>query len=165
MVTKTTDNYVPWSNGRAVEIVERHRDERGPLLPILHELQQVFGCVPPEAIALLAGQLNISQADVYGVVSFYKDFRSEPPGSCVVHLCRGEACQSMGAERLARHARDRLGLEFGATAADGSITLEQVFCLGNCALSPAVMVDGRLVGRVDEACFDEIVASARAQVR
>jgi formate dehydrogenase subunit gamma len=134
-------------------------------MPILHELQDVFGYIPPEAIALLAGQLNLSEADVFGVVSFYKDFRTEPPGRCVVHLCRGEACQSMGAERLARYARERLNLDFGATAADGSVTLEQVFCLGNCALSPAVMLDGRLVGRVDEARFDDLLAEAKAQVQ
>src|SRR5208283_1548723 len=150
MVSKTSSPYVPWSEERAVAIVERHKGQRGPLMPILHELQEVFGHVDARAIDLVAGELNLSKADVYGVVTFYRDFRTEPPGASVVYVCRGEACQSMGAERLARHARELLGIDFGATTSDGGVTLEQVFCLGNCALSPAVMVDGRLMGKVDE---------------
>jgi len=160
MVSKTSSSYVPWSEERAVSIVERHRGERGPLMPILHELQDVFGHVDPRAIDVVAEDLNLSKAEVYGVVSFYRDFRTEAAGRSVVHVCRGEACQSMGAERLARHAREHLGVEFGATTSDGEVTLEQVFCLGNCALSPAIMIDGRLKGRVDEAGFDELVATS-----
>jgi formate dehydrogenase subunit gamma len=132
-------------------------------MPILHELQEVFGYIDPDALEVLAEALNLTKADVYGVVTFYKDFRDEPPGTSVVHVCRGEACQSMGAEKLARHAREHLGVDFGGTTPDGMVTLEQVFCLGNCALSPAVMVDGRLRGRVDEARFDEIVAEVKGR--
>ena len=161
MVSRTTGPYAAWSKERTVEIVDKHRGERGPLMPILHELQEVFGYIDPEAVDVLAEGLNLSKADVYGVITFYKDFRSEAPGSSVIRVCRGEACQAMGAERLAQHARDQLGVHFGATTADGAITLEQVFCLGNCALSPAVMVDGRLKGRVDEGRFDELVAEVR----
>ncbi len=161
MVSKTSSSYVPWSRERAVAIVERHRDERGALLPILHELQDVFGHVDPRAIDLVAEEVNLSRAEVYGVVSFYRDFRTEPPGRSVVYVCRGEACQSMGAERLAQHAREHLGVAFGATTSDGEVTLEQVFCLGNCALSPAVMIDGQLKGKIDEAGFDELVATSR----
>jgi formate dehydrogenase subunit gamma len=125
----------------------------------------VFGYIDPRAVDVLAEALNLSKADVYGVVTFYKDFRSEAPGASVIHVCRGEACQSMGAERLARHAREQLGVEFGGTTCDGAVTLEQVFCLGNCALSPAVMIDGRLKGRIDEARFDELLAQAKHQTR
>jgi formate dehydrogenase subunit gamma len=163
MVAKTTGSHVRWSKELAVEVVEKHRSERGPLLPILHELQELFGYIDPEATCLLAGELNISQAEVYGVVTFYRDFRAQPAGNTVIRLCRGEACQSMGAEQLARHARETLGVEFGGTTADGMLTLEQVFCLGNCGLSPAIMVDGRLKGRVDEAGFDLIVANCQTE--
>ena len=165
MVSRTTSCYVPWSQERAAAIVDRHRDERGPLMPILHELQDVFGHIDPRAVDLVAEVLNLSKADVYGVVTFYKDFRSEPPGRSVIQVCRGEACQSMGAERLARHAREQLSVDFGATTSDGAVTLEQVFCLGNCALAPAALVDGRLKGRIDEARFDELVADSRARAR
>jgi len=165
MVSKTRSSYVPWSQERAVAIFERHRTERGALMPILHELQDVFGHVDPRAVDLVAEELNLSKAEVYGVVTFYKDFRSEPPGTSVIRVCRGEACQSMGAERLARHAREHLAVDFGGTTSDGAVTLEQVFCLGNCALSPAVLVDGRLKGRVDEAGFDELVAASRTEAR
>jgi formate dehydrogenase subunit gamma len=134
-------------------------------MPVLHELQDVFGHIDPRAVDLVAEALNLSKAEVYGVVTFYKDFRSEVPGTSVIHVCRGEACQSMGAERLARHAREHLAVDFGGTTSDGAVTLEQVFCLGNCALSPAVLVDGRLKGRVDEAGFDELVAASRAEAR
>jgi len=165
MVSKTTGSYHPWSKERTADIVEKHRGERGALMPILHELQDVFGYIDPDAIALLAEELNVSKAEVYGVVTFYNDFRSEPGGASVVRVCRGEACQSMGAERIARHAREHLGVGFGGTTSDGSVTLEQVFCLGNCALSPAVMIDDRLKGRVDETSFDELVAEARGRAR
>lgn len=139
--------------------------DRGPLMPVLHELQEVFGYLDPEAVEVLAFELNLSKADVHGVITFYKDFRTEPAGHSVIRVCRGEACQSMGAEQLARHARERLGGDFGTTTSDGAVTLEQVFCLGNCALSPTVMVDGRLKGRVDEARFDEIVEQLKAEAR
>ena len=163
MVSNTRGSRLPWSQERTVAIVESHRAERGALMPILRELQDVFGHIDPRTVDLVAEALNLSKAEVYGVVTFYKDFRSEPPGTSVIHVCRGEACQSMGAERLARHAREHLAVDFGGTTSDGAVTLEQVFCLGNCALSPAVLVDGRLKGRVDEAGFDGLVAACRSQ--
>ena len=165
MVSKTSSSYVPWSEERAGALIDKHRNARGPLMPILHALQEEFGHIDPRAVELLAEELNLSKAEVYGVITFYKDFRSEPPGASMIQVCRAEACQSMGAEHLARHAREHLGIEFGETTSDGAISLEQVFCLGNCALSPAVMVDGRLKGRVDEALFDELVADARGRAR
>ena len=148
-----------WSEGEVRAIVTRHRDRPGALLPVLHELSETFGYLDRRALSIVAEVLNLSEAEVFGVVSFYNDFRTEPTGRTVVRICRAEACQSMGAERIVSHATERLGVGLGGTTPDGAVTLEQVFCLGNCALSPAMAVDGRLVGRVDEARFDELVPS------
>ncbi|MET8858191.1 NAD(P)H-dependent oxidoreductase subunit E [Streptomyces sp. NPDC004579] len=127
-----------------------HRDQRGALLPVLHAVQAELGCVPREAIAVLADEFNLSRADVHGVVTFYHDFRGEPAGRTTVRVCRAEACQALGAERLVAYVREA-GLELGETSADGAVTVEQVFCLGNCALGPSVEVNGRLFGRVGPA--------------
>lgn len=124
---------------------------------MLHDLQETFGCVDRRSVTVAAEVLNLSEAEVYGVLTFYADFHSEPVGRRVVKVCRAEACQAMGAEALAAHAAERLGVPMGGTTADGAVTLEQVFCLGNCALSPSVMVDDDVVGRVDEKRFDELV--------
>jgi formate dehydrogenase subunit gamma len=142
------------------EIAIDHRAHRGALLPILHAVQEALGCVPAEAIGVLADELNLSRADVHGVVSFYHDFRSEPAGRTTVRVCRAEACQSVGAGRLVAHLRDRHGVALGETSRDGSLTVEQVFCLGNCALGPAAQVNGRLYGRLDEARLSSILDSA-----
>ncbi|CAN5341081.1 formate dehydrogenase subunit gamma [soil metagenome] len=138
-------------------IVADLQAQRGALMPILHAIQEALGCVPAEAIPVLAEQLNLSRADVHGVVSFYHDFRSEPAGHRVVRVCRAEACQAVGAARLVAHLRDRYGVLLGETSADGSLTAEQVFCLGNCALGPAAQVNGRLYGRLDEARLSSIL--------
>jgi formate dehydrogenase subunit gamma len=145
------------------EIVATHRGQRGALLPILHAVQEALGCVPPEAIPVLAEELNLSRADVHGVVTFYHDFRAEPAGRTTVRLCRGEACQAVGAERLVSHLRDRCGMSLGETSPDRSLTVEQVFCLGNCALGPAAQVNGRLRGRLDEAKLSAIIDEAVSQ--
>jgi formate dehydrogenase subunit gamma len=142
---------------RVCEIARAHRAERGPLLLVLHAVQDELGWVDPRTVPIVADELNLSRAEVHGVVTFYADFREAPPGRTVVRICRGEACQAMGAERLAAHARSRLGIALGETTADGAITLDQVFCLGNCALSPSVMIDGSVHGRVDPARFDALV--------
>ena len=147
-----------WSAEVATEIVRAHSGARGPLLPVLHALQEHFGYVDPEATRLVAKELNLSRADVHGVITFYADFRATPPGRTTVAVCRGEACQSRGSRELEHHAQASLGVAFGETTADGSVTLDQVFCLGNCALSPSVVVDGRLFGRVDPDRFDQVVA-------
>jgi formate dehydrogenase subunit gamma len=139
-----------------------HAGKPGALLPILHAIQERFGHVPPQAVAVVADVLNLSRADVHGVVSFYHDFRAAPPGRHVVKLCRAEACQAVGARGLERHATAALGVAFGETTADGAITLEPVYCLGNCAAGPSMMVDGEPIGRVDEAAFDAAVAALRA---
>lgn len=139
------------------------RELPGALLPLLHKLQEQLGYVPPASIPPIAKALGLSQADVHGVITFYHDFRTAPPGRHVVKLCRAEACQAMGCQRLEQHVQDRLGITFGQTSADGAVTLEAVYCLGNCALSPSALVEGKLVGRLDEARLDAIVATARAQ--
>lgn len=119
----------------------------GPLLEILHAIQNELGHVPPDAVPLLADALNLSRAEVHGVISFYHHFRSTPPGRCVVQVCRAEACKAMKGDALADAARKRLGIDFGETRADGSVSLEAVYCLGNCACAPSVVIDGTLHGR------------------
>ena len=145
------------------ESAASHRAQRGALLPILHAVQEALGCVPPEAIPVLADELNLSRADVHGVVSFYHDFRSEAAGRATVRVCRAEACQAVGAERLVAHLRDRYRVSLGKTTLDGSLTAEQVFCLGNCALGPAAQVNGRLHGRLDEVRLSLIIEEAVSQ--
>jgi formate dehydrogenase subunit gamma len=134
----------------------------GALIPILHGVQEALGYVPKDAIPLIAAELNLSRAEVHGVVSFYHYFRQDPAGRHVVHLCRAEACQSVGAVALEAHAKKSLGIGFHETTADGAISLEPVYCLGNCSLGPSVMVDKQLQGRVSPQRFDELVAQARS---
>ncbi len=145
---------------RVRAVVAAHRGERGALLPILHRLQAEFGYLDEAALPIIADELNLSRADVYGVVTFYHDFTRAPRGARMVRICRAEACQAVGAERLAEHAKRRLDLDFGETTPDRAVTLEQVFCFGNCALGPTVQVDGRLHGRVDADAFDRLVGQA-----
>jgi formate dehydrogenase subunit gamma len=145
------------------DIAATHKGQRGALLPILHAVQEALGYVPPEAVPVLADELNLSRADVHGVVSFYHDFRSAPAGRTTVRMCRAEACQAVGAERLVSHLRERHGMALGETSSDGSVTVEQVFCLGNCALGPAAQVNGRLIGRLDETRLSAILDEAVAQ--
>lgn len=142
--------------------VSEHINAPGALMPILHAVQHRIGHVPAEAVPVIARALNLSRAEVHGVVSFYHDFRSTPPGRHVVQVCRAEACQSMGCEALVEHAKERLGVDFHGTTADGAITLEAVYCLGNCALSPALMADGELHGRMTPKRFDELVTQLEA---
>lgn len=145
------------------EIAAHHRAKRGALLPILHAVQQALGCVPPEAIPVLAEELNLSRADVHGVITFYHDFRSEPAARTTVRVCRAEACQAVGAGRLVEYLRNRYGVSLGETSRDGSLTAEQVFCLGNCALGPAAQVNGQLHGRLDEARLSSVLDRAVSQ--
>jgi formate dehydrogenase subunit gamma len=134
----------------------------GALLPILHAVQQALHFVPKDAVPLIARELNLSVAEVHGVISFYHYFRQERPGRHVVHLCRAEACQALGAVQLEAHAKSTLGIDFHGTTADGAITLEPVYCLGNCALGPSLMIDERLQGRVSTQRFDALMAQAKA---
>jgi formate dehydrogenase subunit gamma len=139
-------------------IAAQHRDRPGPLLEVLHAIQTAFGCVPDGAVPVVAEELNISRAEVHGVVTFYHYFRRTRPGAHTVSLCQAEACQSMGAQALAQHARKRLGIDFHQTTADGRFSLEPIYCLGNCACSPAAMIDGRLHGRLTPEGFDALIA-------
>src|SRR5271154_2338908 len=138
-----------WNSERTQEIIEAHLSLEGAALPILHALQHEFGYVDRQAVPLIAAALNLSRAEVHGIVSFYHDFRSAPPGHHVLKLCRAEACQSMGADVLAALARERLRIGWGETTPDGRVTLEPVFCLGLCACAPAAMLDGKVVGGLD----------------
>ncbi len=157
---------VPWLDPEQVLPVEaaiaRHRGRPGALLPILHAVQDALGHVPEGAVAPIAAALNMTRADVHGVVSFYHHFRGAPPGRHVLQLCRAEACQAMGARALESHARRRLGLPSGTHhTTDGAFTIEPVYCLGNCALSPSLLLDGQLHGRVTPARLDALLAACR----
>lgn len=144
--------------------VARWRSVPGGLMPLLHDVQDAVGFIPPEAHPRIAAGLNLSQADVHGVVTFYHDFRSAPPGRHVLKLCRAEACQAMGADALAERLERESGARFGETSGDGALTLAAVYCLGNCACAPSVQLDGRVIGRVTPERLDGIVASAKASV-
>jgi formate dehydrogenase subunit gamma len=144
-----------------LRVVAALRTRPGALLEILHGVQAELGFVPPAAVPVLAEELNLSRAEVHGVVTFYHFFRQAAPGKHTVRVCQAEACQSMGAEQLTAHVKKALGVDFHETTADGRFTLEPVYCLGNCACSPAVMRDGDVFGRVSPARFDELVAQWR----
>jgi formate dehydrogenase subunit gamma len=137
--------------------VAAHRDDRGPLLPILHDIQATFGYVDPAAVPILADELNLSRADVHGVISFYHDFRESPVAGTHVRICRAEACQAAGAEELVAHAKDKLQTDIGGTSPTRDVTLDQAFCFGNCALGPTVEINGRISGRVTRDRFDALI--------
>ncbi len=146
---------------RIESIVEAHRKRPGATLPILHDIQAEFGYIPDESIRIVAEGLNLSRAEVFGVVTFYSDFRTAPPGRHVIQVCRGEACQAIGGEALECHAKTKLGVDFHETSSDQAITLEPVFCLGNCGCSPSVRIGNEILGRVDHERFDELVDELR----
>jgi formate dehydrogenase subunit gamma len=146
---------------RTRAIVSSLRSLEGPLLPILHEVQDEFGYVPQEALPVIALELNLSRAEVHGVMTFYHDYRDHPAGRHVLKLCRAEACQSMGGDQMAERVKKLLGIDFHQTTLDGSVTLEPVYCLGLCACAPAAMLDGELYGRVDEETIAEFADEVR----
>jgi formate dehydrogenase subunit gamma len=137
------------------------KSSAGSLIPILHAIQEELDFVPHDAVPIVARELNLSIADVHGVLSFYHYFRQDPGGRHVVHLCRAEACQSVGAKAVEAHAKRTLGIDFHGTTKDGAIRLEPVYCLGNCALGPSIMIDDQLHGRVSAQRFDELMQNAR----
>lgn len=141
-------------------IAAEHGNRPDALIEILHEVQAALGCVPEAAVPALALALNLSRAEVHGVVTFYHDFRREPAGRHVLKLCRAEACQSMGGEAIVRRAEDRLGVACGSTSADGAVTLEATYCLGLCATAPSAMIDGRVVGRMTADRLDTLLKEA-----
>jgi len=138
--------------------IQEYRDVPGGLMPLLHAIQGDLGYIPPESVPSIAGGLNLSRAEVHGVISFYEDFRTEPGARHVVQICRAEACQAMGARALEAHAKKALGVDVGATTADGSISLQAVYCLGNCACSPSVRIDDAIHARVDPGRLDTLLA-------
>ena len=147
---------------RTTSVIDEFKGLEGPLLPILHGIQEEFGHVPAETLPIIAEALNISRAEVHGVVTFYHDFRSHPAGRHVLKLCRAEACQSMGGDAIAAQIQQLLGIGFHETTKDGSVTLEPVYCLGLCACSPTAMLDGEVIGRLDADKLEEIAAEVRA---
>ena len=153
--------YEPWSAERAAEIIAEHKAIEGAALVILHALQEAFGYVPEPAIPMVAEALSLSRAEVHGVFTFYHDFRKEPAGKHVLKLCRAEACQAAGGDALAAHAEAKLGIALGYTTADDRVTLEPIYCLGLCATAPSAMLDGRVVGRLDEKRLDALIAEAQ----
>jgi formate dehydrogenase subunit gamma len=142
-----------------MDAVRLHRDIEGPLLPILHAIQGRLGWVAPRLVPLIAHELNLSRAEVHGVISFYHYFRQHEPGRHVIYVCRAEACQSVGARELEAHAKRALGIDFQGTSADGRYSLEAVYCLGNCACGPSMMIDRELHSYVTPGRFDDITRS------
>lgn len=140
---------------RAIALANAARP--GALLPILHAIQDQLGYVPATAVPVVAAVLNLSRAEIHGVISFYHLFRTEPPGARILYLCRAEACQSMGARALEAHVKSKLGVDFHQTTVDGRFSLEPIYCLGNCACSPAVMIDQAVYGRVSPERLDELL--------
>ena len=148
---------VPTDND-LTDLLERYCDVPGGLLPLLHAVQDTFGFISPDHVPAIARAMNLSRAEVHGVISFYHDFRTEPGGRHTLQICRAEACQAMGSRTLEAHAKESLGIDYGGTTADGAITLEAVYCLGNCACSPSIRIDDSVHARVDPARLDALVA-------
>ncbi len=138
-------------------IVADLKDEKGALLPILHAVQNALGYVPPETVPTIAKELNLSRAEVHGVISFYHYFRDTAPGKHTIYVCRAESCLSLGGKNLENHVKTKLGIDFHETTADGQFSLEPIYCLGNCACSPAIQIGNDVYGKVSTADFDELL--------
>lgn len=149
-----------WDTDRAKGVIAEFKDREGAMLPVLHALQETFGCVPEAAAPLIAEEFNLSRAEVHGVITFYHDFRRQPAGHHALKLCRAEACQSCGCDDLIAYAESRVGVKLGNTTADGRITIEAVYCLGLCSTAPSAMIDGKLVGRLNAKKLDKMLAEA-----
>lgn len=158
----STPSLAPEQQEKVAAAIARHADTRGGLLPLLHAVQEELGHVPDAAVPAIAEALNLSRAEVHGVVSFYHDFRRAPAGRHVVKICRAEACQARGGRAIEAAAAEKLGVAMGSTRGDGAVTLEPVYCLGLCATGPNAMVDGVPMSRVDAAKLDRIVAKVAA---
>jgi formate dehydrogenase subunit gamma len=153
--------YGEWDQARASEIIAAHASLEGPVLPILHALLDEYGHIPEEATALIASHLNLSRAEIHGVITFYHDFRRKPAGRHILKLCRAEACQSMNGPKVARDLLSKLGIDWGETTSDGGLTVEGIYCLGLCACAPAALYDGEPIGRLDQERLDAVVREAR----
>jgi formate dehydrogenase subunit gamma len=150
-----------WDSARAVEIIAVHAHLDGPALPLLHGLQDEFGYIPEEAVPLIAQALNLSRAEIHGLISFYHDFRRNLAGQHILKLCRAEACQSVNGAKIASDLLLQLGIGWGETTPDGRLTIEAVYCLGLCACAPAALYDGEPIGRLDHETLIEVVRQAR----
>ena len=145
-------------NFKVQEIIASHKSKPGALLPILHGIQDELGFIPVETVPVIAEALNLSRAEVHGVISFYHHFRTTPPGRATIHLCRAESCQAMGSRQLEEHVKQRLGIDFHETTPDGAYSLEPVYCLGLCACSPNLQLGHEVYSRVTAESFDKLIA-------
>jgi len=143
--------------------IEANRGKVGALMPILHAIQEKLGFIPPEAVPMMASQLNLSRAEVQGVIGFYHDFKTQPGGEHLVQLCRAEACQAMGSRDLEMHVKQSLGIDYGETTGDGLVTLEPVYCLGNCACAPSVRINDEVYARVSPEQFNSLMSGLEAE--
>lgn len=153
--------YKPWNEAAAAAVIAEYSHLDGALLPMLHALQETFGFLPEAVAPLVANVLNLTRAEVHGVITFYSDFRREPPTRHTLKLCRAEACQAAGGDALAAQAESRLGIGMGEASADRLVTLEPIYCLGLCACAPAAMIDGRVVGRLDANRLEGLLTEAQ----
>jgi formate dehydrogenase subunit gamma len=151
-----------FTQSTAQEIIAALKDKPGALLPILHGIQDAMGYIPADCVPDIAATLSLSRAEVHGVISFYHYFRNTPPGKKTIHLCRAESCQAMGARQLEEHVKAKLGIDFHETTADGKFSLEPVYCLGNCACSPAMQIGKEIYGRVSADSFDAVINDIEA---
>jgi formate dehydrogenase subunit gamma len=163
--TSSDASVVVWSDAAAEQVIDAFRRQPGPILSTLQALQAHFGYVDPRAVPLVAESLNVSRAEVHGVLTFYHDLRTDPPADVTVRLCTAEACQARGSRELVEQVERSLGTTLGGRSADGRIDLEQVFCLGNCALGPSAMIDGMVHGRVDAPTVERLVGNALGGMR
>lgn len=152
-----------WDKNAVTQVIDSLKDKPGAMLPILHGIQDTLGYIPKGSVPLIASALNVSRAEVHGVITFYHYFRESAPGKHTIHVCRAESCQSMNGAELETHAKAKLGIDYHETTQDGNFSLEPVYCLGNCGCSPAVSIDGEVYGRVSPERFDEILDEVRAQ--
>ena len=152
-----------WDKNAVMQVIESLKDKPGAMLPILHGIQDTLGYIPKGSVPIIASALNVSRAEVHGVITFYHYFRESAPGKHTIHVCRAESCQAMSGVELETHAKAKLGIDYHETTQDGNFSLEPVYCLGNCGCSPAVSIDGEVYGRVTPERFDEILDEVRAQ--
>lgn len=159
----TTPRYVTWEPSIAQALIDEFKSKPGALLPLLHAIQDRFSYIPEDAVSLIAKALKLSRAEVHGVISFYHHFRTKQPGRHVVEICRAEACQAVGSRRLEAYAKSALGVQYHQTTTDNNITLEPVYCLGNCSCGPSVRVGNEIYAEVDPQRFDELVENLKTE--
>jgi formate dehydrogenase subunit gamma len=161
MSTQTSFAEVPFDSAKVAAIIAQHKSRPGALLPMLHDIQSAIGFIPPASVAAIADGVNLSRAEVHGVITYYHFFRQHPAGKHVVQICRAEACQARGCESLVEHAKELLGCDFHSTTDDNTFTLENVYCLGQCANGPAVQIDDDLYARVSNEKFNRLIETKR----